>query len=165
AMSPARAQTVYAVTSTLAAPNGLYVSPDDGLSWALAPGGDTTEFYRRIVPSGADAYLSGYDLKTPTGGRHFWKYSGASGSLADFAGAGLDQANVITDYFGGSAGALYATTKLGGMGAVVKSTDGGGSFSVVLDKQAVLAAFVDDAGAIWLSTGGGVLSSTDAGAS
>src|SRR5215471_14146340 len=88
-VSPADPTVIYAVTATTAAPNGLFISRNGGQTWAAVTPLDSVAFYYRVVPIGADAWLSGYDELPPSGHIHLWKYTGSTQTVAPVVPTGL----------------------------------------------------------------------------
>ena len=165
AVSPADSNTLYAVTATTAAQNGLFISRDDGVTWNAVTPLDSVAFYYRVVPIGADAWLSGYDELPPAGHIHLWKYTDATHSVTEVPPTGLGGvAPPPLLVFGAAQGLLYVQGKQSGNDTIFKSTDGGATFAPVFSTATIRAAVLDEAGTLWLATDGGIKSSTDGGA-
>jgi hypothetical protein len=165
ATSPARAETVYAVTSTSGLPNGLFVSEDDGATWHAAAAPDPVAFYRRIAVRGADAYVSGYDA---LGGGHprLWKYTGATRTLSPILPRGLEGASAVIELVAASrrsAGLLYLKAAAGDGDALYRSSDEGRTWRRIYRGAPVRAAFLDDEDALFIGTVEGLFASTDGG--
>ena len=164
AVSPADSNTIYAVTATTAAANGLFISRDDGATWNAVTPLDSVAFYYRVVPIGADAWLSGYDELPPAGHIHLWKYTDATHAVTPVNPTGLTGISPPLLVFGAAPGFLYVQGKLNGMDTIFKSTDDGASFTPVFSTTTVRAAVLDTDGTLWLSTDMGIKKSIDGGA-
>jgi hypothetical protein len=161
APSPVDARTIYAVTATTGAPNGLHISRDDGATWSAVGASDPIAAYRRVVPMGADALLSGFDA---VGGGHarIWRYDGAAGRVLAQPGHELELLGPVADYIGvDESGAAYLKGRGGDVDVLLRTSDGGATFTEIYRSSSIAAAVLGARDEVWLATERGLVQAPD----